>query len=151
MKKNKVHIIWGIVAIIALVGGFMYGKSTGAGVAGTGSFARGFASSTRGAFGGRAGAGGGFVTGTITAIDSSSITLQLANGNSEVVFYSSSTPVTEPTVVSVSKLATGAAVAVGGTANADGSMTATTIQVGGGIGVFRGAGGGGRNASGTGQ
>ena len=43
-------------------------------------------------------AGGGFTTGQIAAIGSRSITLQLANGNSQVVFYSSSTPVSEPTI-----------------------------------------------------
>jgi hypothetical protein len=62
-------------------------------------------------------------------MDSSSITLQLANGNSQVVFYSSSTPVSEPTTVSVSTLKTGTNIMVGGTTNSDGSLTAQTIQV----------------------
>jgi hypothetical protein len=111
-----------------LVGGVVYGKSTtSAGKSLTGSFS----SSTRGAYAGRGGAAsGGLVTGTIASITGSSMTVQLANGNSEVVLYSTSTPVTEPTTVSVSKLTVGAIIMVGGSSNSDGSLTATTIQIG---------------------
>jgi cytochrome c-type biogenesis protein CcmE len=90
-------------------------------------------------------AGGGLVTGTIATLGSSSITLQLANGNSEVVFYSTSTPVSEPTTVSANTLKVGTTVMVGGTSNSDGSLTAQTIQVrpagvtSGGYGVGSGA------------
>jgi hypothetical protein len=69
------------------------------------------------------------VTGQITAMDSSSVTLQLANGNSEVVFYSTSTPVSEPTTVLANTLKVGTTIMVGGTSNSDGSLTAQTIQV----------------------
>jgi hypothetical protein len=124
MKKYLVHIIWLVIAIVALGGGYFWGKATAtatrAGFTGT------FSSSTRS----RAGAAsGGLVTGQIITIDSSSITLQLTNGNSQVIFYSSSTPVSEPTMVSPSTLKVGTNVMVGGTSNSDGSLTATTIQV----------------------
>jgi hypothetical protein len=147
INKYKVHIIWAIVVVIALVGGIMYGKSTGS----VKSFAGGSSSSTRGTYAGRGGtSGGSFVTGTIASIVGSDITLQLANGNSEVVLYSSSTPVTEPTIVSVSKLTTGTTIMVSGSSNSDGSLTATTIQVSTGAGAMRGAGGGaGQGTSGT--
>jgi hypothetical protein len=130
MKKYQTHIIWGIIVVVALVGGYFWGKSTvssaRAGFAGaTGTFS----SSTRSRFGGAAGAGGGFTTGQITAVTPQSITLQLANGNSEVVLYSSSTAVTQPTAVSAANLAVGTNVMVAGTSNSDGSVTATTIQV----------------------
>jgi hypothetical protein len=144
MKKYSVHIIWGIVAIVALSGGFFYGRSGSATT--RGGFAGGigtFSSSTR-----RTAGGGGFVTGNIASVDSSSITLQLPNGNSEVVFYSSSTSVTEPTIVSISNLKTGNSVMIGGTQNSDGSLTAQSIQVRTGT---PGGGFGGRNASGTAQ
>jgi hypothetical protein len=151
MKKYLVHGIWLVVAIVVGVGGFFYGRSTAttsrAGFAGgTGTFS----SSTRRLAGGTA--GGGFATGQITAMDSSSITLQLANGNSEVVFYSSSTPVSEPTTVSPSTLKVGTNVMVGGTPNSDGSLTAQTIQVraAGTAGGF-GGGGGAKAGSNTGQ
>ena len=135
MKKYLVHIIWLVIAIVALGGGYFWGKAgvsaSRAGFAGAGTYG----SSTR-RFTGAAGAGG-LTTGQISTIDSSSITLQLANGNSQVVFYSSSTPVSEPTIVSVSTLKVGTNVMVGGTPNTDGSLTAQTIQV--------------RNASSTGK
>jgi len=142
-KKYLVHIIWAVVAIAALAGGFVYGQSMGAGSR-SGGFANGggtFNSSTRRGAGAN---GGGFVSGQITAMDSSSITLQLPTGSSEVVFYSSSTSVTEPTVVSVSKLMTGTNVMIGGTTNSDGSLTAQSIQVRAATGA-----GGGRNAPGA--
>jgi hypothetical protein len=129
MKKYSVHIIWAVVAVVVFAGGYFYGKSTAPSLGGNGG--TGFNSSTRGAaFAGRGGgAGGGFTAGTITAMDSSSITLQLPNGNSEVVFYSNSTTVSKPTDVPISTLAVGSNVMVGGSANSDGSLTASTIQV----------------------
>jgi len=127
MKKYTVHIVWVVVVIIAFIGGIYYGKTTVPSVASRGNFA-GLTSSTRGSFAGRTGAaGGGAVIGQVTAVDANSITVQLANGNSEVVLYSSSTPVTEPTKVSPSILATGMTITVGGTQNSDGSLTAQTI------------------------
>ena len=128
MKKYKLHIVWAIVVVIALIGGFFWGKAsvpamTRGGFAGAGTFS----SSTRSRFGG--GAGGGLTVGQITAVSPESITLQLANGNSEVVLYSSSTAVTQPTAVSAANLAVGTNVMVAGTSNSDGSVTATTIQV----------------------
>ena len=134
MKKYKTHIVWAVVAAAALVGGFFYGKSMAVGAGSRSGFAAGaFSSSTRAGFAGRIGTGaggaGGLTIGTITAMDSQSLTLQLPNGNSEVVFYSSSTSVSEPTIVSPSSLSSGTMVMVAGTQNSDGSVTAQTIQV----------------------
>ena len=127
MKKYKTHIIWAIVAVIALVGGIFWGKAMTPS-RGAGTFAG--AAGTRGAFAGRGGAGGGgLAMGTVTAIDSQSITLQLANGNSENVFYSSSTPVIVPQPASISSIKTGTNVIITGTSNSDGSLTAQSIQV----------------------
>lgn len=128
MKKYIVHIIWLVIALIALGGGYYWGKASAVASRGTFAGAGAYGSSTR-RFAGAGAAGGGLVIGQITAIDSSSITLQLANGNSQVVFYSTSTPVTEPTTVSPSTLSVGTNVMVGGTSNSDGSLTAQTIQV----------------------
>jgi hypothetical protein len=131
MKKYQTHIIWAFVVVVALVGGFIWGKSSVAATSRTGFAGAGgtFSSSTRSRFGGGAAAGGGLTTGQITAMDSQSITLQLANGNSEVIFYSTSTTITKPTNVPASDLATGSNVMVVGTANSDGSVTAQSIQV----------------------
>ena len=128
MKKYSVHVIWAIVVIVALAGGFFWGKSI-VPARGAGSFA-GIASGTRGGFGGtRGAAGGGFVSGQITANDGTSITVQLPNGNSENVFYSNSTQVVKPSPASVTDLTPGTMVMIGGTTNSDGSVTAQSIQI----------------------
>jgi hypothetical protein len=137
MKKYLVPVVWIVIAILAFVGGMYYGKSTvSSSLAGRG----GFASSTR-SIGSRT--GGGFVTGNIVSKDAQSLTVQLANGNSEVVFYSSSTSVIKPSPASVSDLTTGTNVIIGGTQNSDGSLTAQTIQVRTGNGPGPGGPGGG--------
>ena len=141
MAKYKVHIIWAVIAVIALVGGIFYGKGS---ATSTASSARGlYARSTRSGLG-RA-AGGGFVSGQIISVDANSMTVSLANGNSQVVFYSSSTQVMKPTIVSASTLAAGTRVMIGGTANSDGSLTAQSVQVQPGAGLPGGTG----NASGS--
>ena len=144
MKKYLVHVIWFIAVIVAFVGGIYYSQTTtqttmnGQGNAN--------ASSTR-RFGGRGGAGGGFAAGQILSKDSQSITVQLPNGNSEVVFYSSSTQVIKPSPASVKDLTPGTNITVGGTQNADGSVTAQMIQIReGSLGI-----GFGPQSSGTGQ
>ncbi|HVO28706.1 MAG TPA: hypothetical protein VMT81_01860 [Candidatus Paceibacterota bacterium] len=131
---KKIHIIWAIIAVAALAGGFFWGKSVGSAAVASragGRFALG--SSTAG-FAGRAGAAGGLITGQVSAIDGDSITLQLANGNSEVVFYSSSTPVVMPQPASISSVTPGTDIIVTGTQNSDGSVTASGIQVRNGAG-----------------
>lgn len=149
MKKYTVHIVWLVVAVVAFVGGMYYGKAA-APAGGAGLFG---ASSTRGGLAGRTGAGGGFTAGTIMSMDSQSMTIQLPNGNSQIVFYSSSTSVSEPQPVAPSALKTGTMVTVGDTANADGSLSAQTIQVrpagSTGPGGFGGGAGRGGAASGT--
>jgi Domain of unknown function (DUF5666) len=144
MKKYKTHVIWGIVAVIALIGGFFWGKSMAAASSSSGRSGRFAFGSSTSAFAGRTGASGGFEAGTVAAIGNESITLQLPNGNSQVVFYSSSTQVVVPQTTSISSIQPGAMVMVGGTQNSDGSMTATTIQVRNGAGSGSGAGTGGQ-------
>jgi hypothetical protein len=139
MAKYKVHIIWAVIVIIALVGGIFYGKGTAASKAGTGSSA----SVARSGYA-RTGGAGGFVSGQIISVSSSSLIVSLANGNSQVVFYSGSTQVMKPTAVPADTLMAGTRVMIGGTPNSDGSLTAQSIQVQTGSGF-----GGSGNASGT--
>ena len=127
--KYKTHSIWAVAVVVALVAGIFWGKGMAAG--GSGQFANsGYSSSTRGGF--RTGSSGSVFQGQVSAISGSDITLQLQNGNSEVVLYSSSTPITEPTNVSISKVATGSNIRVMGTQNSDGSVTASSIEIGNG-------------------
>jgi hypothetical protein len=129
MKNNYVTIVVAIAcAVIFFFIGMAYGKggTTTAATAG----ARGaFSSSTRGGFGGRAGAGGGFVTGQIVSVSNGTIVVQMPNGNSANVFFSSSTQVIKPQVAPVSTLTPGTMVMIGGTTNTDGSVSAQTIQI----------------------
>jgi len=131
MKKTWVMVLVCVVIAAAFfLVGMTYGKSTAV-PAGFGNRAGAFASGTRqfAGRGGAAGGAGGFVAGQVTAKDATSITLQLPNGNSEVIFYSSSTQVTKPAPASINDLAPGTNVMIGGTQNSDGSLTAESIQV----------------------
>ncbi|HEX4103965.1 MAG TPA: DUF5666 domain-containing protein [Candidatus Paceibacterota bacterium] len=158
MKKYKVHIIWVIVAVVALAGGFFWGKSmapAATGFPGGGSFAGASGTRTFARGGAAAGAGGGLVTGQVLSMSGDSMTVQLTNGNSQVVFYSSSTSVIKPEPAPVSALTPGTSVMIVGTTNSDGSLTAQSIQVRtasstGGFGGGAGGGGGTGSGSGTG-
>jgi len=134
MKKYTVHIIWVIVAIVAFLGGRYYLPASASATAtgGRGNFA-GFASSTRGTFGRGGANAGGFAMGKIISEDAQSVTLQLASGSSDVVFYSPSTRISKTSFGTANDLVTGTMIVVGGTPNSDGSLTAQTIQVGGGM------------------
>jgi hypothetical protein len=131
MKKYLVHIVWLVIVIVALAGGFFWGKASATsnlrsaftGAAGT------YGSSTRRIAGAGGTTGGGLISGQILSLGTDSMTVQLANGNSQVVIYSSSTSVSKPTTVSLSTLVVGTNVMVTGTSNSDGSVTAQTIQV----------------------
>ena len=150
MKKYKFHIIWGVAVVVALIGGFFWGKSAaGTSTGRTGAFAAGASGARAGFTGPRGPAGGGFVAGTVSAIDSNSITLQLANGNSENVFYSSSTSVIVPQTTSISSIQPGAMVMVGGTTDSSGNLTASSIQVRNGAGPGAGGTGTGNRAPAT--
>jgi hypothetical protein len=94
----------------------------------------------RGGFGGTGGTGGtgptggnrggGFVSGSIMAEDSNSITVKLADGSTKIVLYSGSTNINVSQAGSAADLVVGKDVTITGTANTDGSVTATRIQMG---------------------
>ncbi len=94
------------------------------------------------AFSGRLGGnnrvGGGAMAGSIVSEDSQSITVKLANGNTQIAFISTTTPVMKSTQGSISDLSVGQQVVVTGTANPDGSITAQDVQIRpAGTGAFR--------------
>ncbi len=136
MKRNQ--IIGGVILLIIVAGGSFYAGTSyakskapargqfGAGfTAGTGGTA-GFAGRT----GARGGAAGGFTGGTIVSTSNGSISIQEQNGSStEIVLISPSTQILKQASGSASDLTTGTSVTVTGTANSDGSLTATSIQI----------------------
>jgi len=76
-----------------------------------------------------AGIGGGVQVGTISAIDDTSITLKLQDGSSKIIILSGTTEYTTTTDASKSNLDVGITVAISGTINTDGSVTAKQVQV----------------------
>jgi hypothetical protein len=85
--------------------------------------------------------GGGLVSGSIVSADESSITIQLEDGNTQIVYFADSTTISETKDATSDVLTDGEDVTVVGSANEDGSLTATSIQVGAAMsGVFGGGG-----------
>jgi len=126
--KNKIIVI--VLLIVVAVGAFYLGVQNGKGsAAATATAAR--TAFTRGAGGaGRAG-GAGAVMGQIVSVDSANgnLTISLAAGGSQVIFITPTTPVTKTVAGSISDLTSGANILVTGSANSDGSESATSIQI----------------------
>lgn len=124
MKKN-IHII-AIVAILvvagaAFFGGIQYQKSQ------RGNFGQANEQNRTGALANRV----NFrpVAGEILNTDDKSITVKLTDGSSKIVLFSDTTEIDEATQAAKTALTIGKKVAVMGTENSDGSVTATTIQL----------------------
>jgi hypothetical protein len=77
--------------------------------------------------------GGGLATGTVESVTGSTIVITTQSGTTTVT-ASSSTTVTKSVSGTLSDLKVGDSVRVNGTTAADGSVTATTVNVGGGFG-----------------
>ncbi len=129
-KKNIAFIV---AALVIVGGGAFYGGfRTGAASrfarfsGGVPQFRGSAEAFTRGALAGKNGTG---VRGEIVAKGGESITVKLRDGGSQIVFYSSSTPVSVSASGSADDLRVGATVAVTGTANSDGSIAADSIQL----------------------
>ena len=83
----------------------------------------------------RAGGFGGLTSGSIISSDASSITVKLSDGSTKIILYSDSTTISTSTKGSSADLTAGQEVRVTGTTNSDGSITATNIQTGSGVGI----------------
>lgn len=73
--------------------------------------------------------GTAFTAGKIVQVGPQSITVQMQDGSSKVILYSSSTQINKEAVGSATDLASGSTITVQGESNSDGSITAKTIQV----------------------
>ncbi|OYV83080.1 MAG: hypothetical protein B7W96_00775 [Parcubacteria group bacterium 37-58-5] len=120
-----------LIAVVALVVGFGAGyfvHTPPAPAAGTrGSFAGAGGGAFTGARGGAA--GGGLLTGTVAASDSGSLTLDTRDGSSHVVLVTPATTVSKSVNGTLGDVSVGSTVIVSGTANSDGSLSATNIQL----------------------
>jgi len=126
MNKNKI-IVGVIVVIIALGLSFYGGMRYAQGSAAAAAAARGANFRTMGGPGG--GRGGQATSGDIISKDATSITISLRTGGSKIVFYSPATNISTTASGTPQDLVTGKQVVVQGTANQDGSINATLIQV----------------------
>ncbi|MEI8061688.1 MAG: DUF5666 domain-containing protein [bacterium] len=130
MNKNylKIVIVAVVVGLLSFYAGVRHGQATAptdTNQARSGQFGNG------GRVGGQrnGGIGGGFTAGQVLSKDANSITLQLRSGGSMIVLYSTSTQVQKSVSGSDSDLSVGEQVMVSGSANADGSLTAQSIQI----------------------
>jgi hypothetical protein len=133
MNNNK-KIGFIVLGIIILAGTFYGGMQYG------GNNVRAAIMSRTGGAGNFAGRmngtrGGGFTVGQIIAKDATSITVQLMGGpagtgsGSKIIFLDKSTVITKQATGALSDLTIGTDVSVTGTPNADGSVSATAVQI----------------------
>ncbi len=132
MKSTKV-IVPIILVLVGLGAGFFGGYQyrnyllrRAAGITGAnGNFQR----FTRNGKGGVANFRGGVVMGSIFSISGNIITVKLADGSSKNILLSGSTTYSNTAPAQASDLKVGSNVAVFGTTNSDGSVTASNVQI----------------------
>jgi len=124
MSKTVKIIIGVIILGLIFFGGYEYGLSK---KSVNQSFAGG-----NGRFGGNGSGrmgGGGMTAGDILSKDASGIVLSLRAGGSKIILVSTSTDVQKMAKGSLNDLLVGTSVSVSGATNADGSVTAQSIQI----------------------
>lgn len=142
---SKKAWIWGVIVIIVVAGagfwgGMTYAQSSSSASRFSGTGGAGFAGRagaggfTGGTFAG--GAGGGATVGTVIAVGNGTFTVQLPSSTSttattgtKLVLVDSATEIDELESVPVSSLQVGQTVTVSGTANSDGSVTASSVMI----------------------
>lgn len=131
MKKNVIAIVL-LAAVVAGSGGFFIGKKYQENKRQI--FSRQFGNLQNGRQGNQGFGNGNRMTfrpvsGEIISQDEKSVTVKAQDGSSKIVLLSENTKINRAAEASKEDLKTGEKVAVFGTANADGSITAENIQI----------------------
>lgn len=145
-EKSKMHpmlitaVVSVVVAVAAFFGGMKYQQSR-VSAFGFGSQRGVSANGMRGAQGMMANRQGFQpVAGEITANDGKTLTVKMSDGSSKLVILSETTTVSKTSDGSKEDLTVGAKVAIFGTANTDGSVTAQNVQLNPAARMFGGTG-----------
>ncbi|MEI6480215.1 MAG: hypothetical protein WCO12_01700 [bacterium] len=129
-KKNIITILVGIIILgVGFYGGILYSQNK---TPANQNQARGQFSQNNGnrpAGLGRNTLNGNTVTGEIISKDNTSLTVKLRDGGSRIVLITGNTPVTKTVPGTFNDLSSNEQVVVLGTPNADGSLSAQTIQI----------------------
>jgi hypothetical protein len=126
MSKN-IKIIGVIIVVAALGLSFYSGIRYDQGNVAAAAAAR--SANFQGGRGMRGNGGGGATAGDILSKDATSITVSLRAGGSKIIFFSPSTSISTIASGTLSDLVSGKQVIVQGTANQDGSINASNIQI----------------------
>lgn len=129
MKKNMI-VAMVLGAVVIAGGSFWAGMSYASSKApARGQFAGGAGGTGGGRINMRGTANGGFVSGEVVAADASSVTVKTQDGSTKIVLVAPSTQVLKSTTGAITDLSSGTMVVVTGTPNADGSISAQTVQI----------------------
>jgi len=123
-KKHGVAITVGLVLLgVSFYGGMIYGKRVSS------QFGNRIGGQLSGTRGGMRGNFGGAVMGQVLSKDATSMTVKMQNGSTRLVLLGEKVQVTKGVVGSSADLVQGTEVSVFGSTNADGSVTAQTVQI----------------------
>ncbi len=124
MKNNLIITI--ILVVLVGAGAFFAGMKYQQSQRGSQLGANG---ANRGQFRQGLGQNGQAVRGEILSADDKSVTVKMSDGSSKLVILSGSTSIIEATSAAKTELQAGKQVAVFGTTNSDGSVTAQSVQI----------------------
>jgi hypothetical protein len=142
MKIKKEYLISGVVVFLVAIGAFLIGMQVGRRSRITNGVAFGV-EQRQGSRGQNQAAttsptgfqqrNGGAFSGEVTALDGDTITVKMADGSSKIVILSENTLYQKTAEASKSDLAVGMELSVFGETGTDGSVTASTVTLGGGL------------------